>query len=620
MSEQEYVGPSNKEVKKMSEQEYVEDDVQDGRVVKGTRVKKMSEQEYVEDEINLRDYIKVILKRKKLILTVFLVAVITTTVVSLLLPRVYEATTSIMIMPSRLPTALSPTQISLDVLDVEGERAMVPGRQVIPRPAIAIPTHGVLLKSNTVLERIIDRLKLTDQAGKRLTPGDLKEQLNVEEIRDTNILRLEVERSNPRIAKEIANAWAEEYLKYSHELISGEVEGMGDFIVSQFEIARENLIQSEKAVKDFDIKEGISLMRIKLREKQSELDSNYANVHKLEFQLAERTRFLQKINENITAMTKDGVWLGSFSPKSFPREHFMDKNLSASQRSLRQETLEAKFDLEEAQEKYNNFVNDSGIELLRQRVVNKRKNLLNDKSTLAEVRRLSETTEANLKSGGTLDRLRRMRGPISQDLIDSTVWEILSLEERYNFFKSRQQFLESKIEREEVGLRALEKTLFEYENELKTLSENLNRAKANYNFYLKKFKSFESAKNSTKLEIAAIEFQLSLLKKFVERLEEEVKTLKKEINRKEIELTQLTRQEIIYQRTFDNLAIRLEEARIAKAMELGEVRIVSPAIEPESPIRPKKKLNVAISGVLGLMFGVFIAFSREFLEKNKTKS
>lgn len=66
-------------------------------------------------------------------------------------------------------------------------------------------------------------------------------------------------------------------------------------------------------------------------------------------------------------------------------------------------------------------------------------------------------------------------------------------------------------------------------------------------------------------------------------------------------------------------AVRLEEARIAKTMELGEVRIVSPATEPASPIRPKKRLNVAISGILGLMLGVFIAFSQEFWAKGKDK-
>ena len=55
----------------------------------------MTEEKYVEDEIDLRDYINVILKRKGVIFTVFFVAVITTTIVSFRMPKVYEITSTV---------------------------------------------------------------------------------------------------------------------------------------------------------------------------------------------------------------------------------------------------------------------------------------------------------------------------------------------------------------------------------------------------------------------------------------------------------------------------------------------------------------------------------------------
>jgi uncharacterized protein involved in exopolysaccharide biosynthesis len=39
-----------------------------------------------------------------------------------------------------------------------------------------------------------------------------------------------------------------------------------------------------------------------------------------------------------------------------------------------------------------------------------------------------------------------------------------------------------------------------------------------------------------------------------------------------------------------------------------------PAIEPEKPVSPRKKLNIAIAGVLGVMIGVFGAFAAEYFE------
>jgi uncharacterized protein involved in exopolysaccharide biosynthesis len=46
---------------------------------------------------------------------------------------------------------------------------------------------------------------------------------------------------------------------------------------------------------------------------------------------------------------------------------------------------------------------------------------------------------------------------------------------------------------------------------------------------------------------------------------------------------------------------------------IKQVEIVSPAREPVSPIGPRKILNVAIAGMLGLMIGIFAAFLREGL-------
>lgn len=89
------------------------------------------------------------------------------------------------------------------------------------------------------------------------------------------------------------------------------------------------------------------------------------------------------------------------------------------------------------------------------------------------------------------------------------------------------------------------------------------------------------------------------------------------INQKEFELLQLNRQVEIYKRTYDNLSQKIEEARIVKAAQLGEVKIISPAIESRYPIGSKKRQNVAIAGVVGLMLGIFIAFFQEFWQKSK---
>jgi uncharacterized protein involved in exopolysaccharide biosynthesis len=46
-------------------------------------------------------------------------------------------------------------------------------------------------------------------------------------------------------------------------------------------------------------------------------------------------------------------------------------------------------------------------------------------------------------------------------------------------------------------------------------------------------------------------------------------------------------------------------------------KIIDPAIEPIAPIKPNKKLNILITGVLGLFVGIFVAFFLEFWQKEK---
>lgn len=54
----------------------------------------MENQQYIqEDEIDLRGYVNIVIKRKKLILVIFLVSIAAAVVASLLMPKVYEMTT-----------------------------------------------------------------------------------------------------------------------------------------------------------------------------------------------------------------------------------------------------------------------------------------------------------------------------------------------------------------------------------------------------------------------------------------------------------------------------------------------------------------------------------------------
>jgi len=567
-----------------------------------------------EDEINLREYIEVILGRKKLIFQVFLICVILAGVVSLSLPKVYEATASIMVMPSKIQSVLSPSLISLDP---ERDKA---GAYAAQKPTISISTHRALLKSNAVLQRVTDELKSAGKFDENSAIERLFGRLKVKDVKDTeetNVLQLAVKGKDPCEVTAIVNTWAKEYALYSLELIGGEVQDSGDFIFKQFDLAQEDLVKAEQNVNEFDVREGLGLMEIELIEDRNQLESHYAKVHKLGFTLEEKENRLRKVDGDITAMTKDGTWLGAFGVTSIDEKQFDDGGLSSSQKTLRQKVLKAKLALAKGKKERDTFINESKIHSIKEEVVRRRKDLLDDKSVLSHVERLCEATKVNLQSKGSLDMLKHLEGPIAENLSDLTIWEILSLIEGYNFFETHKQSLAAKLGEQEKELKDLEKALLEYDDKQKTLDENVTRAQLNYDFYFNKLKSLEGEKNTTELEVASIEFELSYSRELVRKLEEDVKVLKTAINEKKAKLSELNRELDICKKTYDLLSSKLEEARIAKALELGEVKVVSAAFEPKYPVGPRRRLTVAVAGVIGLILGVLAAFFQEFRQKNK---
>ncbi|MCX7856097.1 MAG: hypothetical protein N2556_09060, partial [Anaerolineae bacterium] len=89
--------------------------------------------------------------------------------------------------------------------------------------------------------------------------------------------------------------------------------------------------------------------------------------------------------------------------------------------------------------------------------------------------------------------------------------------------------------------------------------------------------------------------------------------LQQELQELRTERDQLTRARDVARETYMTLARKVEEARIAaEDASTGEVRLASQALPPEKPVSPRKLLNTAVAGVLGLMLAVFGAFMTEW--------
>ncbi|MBO8169570.1 MAG: hypothetical protein H0Z35_10350 [Thermoanaerobacteraceae bacterium] len=129
----------------------------------------------------------------------------------------------------------------------------------------------------------------------------------------------------------------------------------------------------------------------------------------------------------------------------------------------------------------------------------------------------------------------------------------------------------------------------------------------------------EEAREEIRDEIQLIEREMQTVRGTISKAEETVARLGED--EKLSNLEKLFVQTSIYDQIRSNQAILrdLENRKRKLERNLADLRgsqVIETATVSEHPYKPNKMLNVAIAAVLGLMAGVFLAFTLEFFEKN----
>ena len=99
--------------------------------------------------------------------------------------------------------------------------------------------------------------------------------------------------------------------------------------------------------------------------------------------------------------------------------------------------------------------------------------------------------------------------------------------------------------------------------------------------------------------------------------EEKIEPLKNEAEgvKKEIGLVQSRKEELFSRLLYLNQLQTRFDGIQRQIASFKKTRITFPAIIPEKPIKPRPVFNLAISIILGLFLGIFLAFSQEYLSK-----
>ncbi len=126
------------------------------------------------------------------------------------------------------------------------------------------------------------------------------------------------------------------------------------------------------------------------------------------------------------------------------------------------------------------------------------------------------------------------------------------------------------------------------------------------------------------IELSAAKAKIEMLKNQITDVQNQMEDLQVKLAEKQHEERLINKNVEIAQNTYDAFTRKHEELRVIESAQIGESNmiIISRAYPTDVPVAPRKVLNVAIAGVLGVMVGVFAAFAIEYWqvsgeEKNK---
>jgi capsular exopolysaccharide synthesis family protein len=201
-----------------------------------------------ETKLHFLDYWRIIRIRKTIILAVFLLVVITATLVTFILPEAYVSTARI--------------KIERDQTDISWQTE----RGMVGYDPYFIQTEFELILSEGLLSKVVGNLDLNTEWGKRYGNGErlktseaitqLKSRIDLRPVRNTSLIEIRVYSEKADEASKIANAIAEAYkahrLEQRRQLTEGGIRALGE----RFD---------EQAKKVKEAQEKVDALRVKLK-------------------------------------------------------------------------------------------------------------------------------------------------------------------------------------------------------------------------------------------------------------------------------------------------------------------------------------------------------------------
>lgn len=251
------------------------------------------------DGARLRDLVAAISRHRLLAFCVFTAVVYTTGVVTMLLPKRYEATASVLAREggggaSGLLSGLAAT--ALQQLPGASVPSLTPNRDMIV---------GVL-KSRTVAQAIVDRFRLMTHYKSKFPEDAVRDLVGNTRISPSRegVVSITVEDTDPYLAADIANFYVDQLDRRVLQLGSGEAGRQRIFIAEQLARAKSQLDLSDQALRRVQERNQAVVLAEQTRGQIDAAGRLKGEIIAAEVQLQVLRNFATEANPDVVALTR----------------------------------------------------------------------------------------------------------------------------------------------------------------------------------------------------------------------------------------------------------------------------------------------------------------------------
>ncbi|MBS1804118.1 MAG: chain length determinant family protein [Acidobacteria bacterium] len=206
------------------------------------------------DDLSFLDILIVLAEHKATIGLVTLVFAVLAIILSLLLPKRYTATTTL--LPPQQNSSLA-SALSSQLGSLSGMASLAGGSLGLKNPN---DMYVGMLKSRTVEDAMVQRFELMQEYRKKFASDarhELENHTKVDGSGKDGLIHISIDDRDPKRAAELANGYVDQFRKLSEHMAITEASQRRLFFQQQLEETKESLANAEEALKQTEQKTGL---------------------------------------------------------------------------------------------------------------------------------------------------------------------------------------------------------------------------------------------------------------------------------------------------------------------------------------------------------------------------